>query len=177
MQPESRRRHVGGGGRLLDHVEALVRVHLEHPVSLLGSVRDLLCEHLGPAGAGPGRDRGGVSHLLSHQLIGRHFQVLAHDVVQRHPQGQVEVVVEEVERVAPDQRLDHAVGDIGVVLVVAVAHQAVVGVHFHDYVLVHIVHAHAPGVVVVARGQGHGHGDYLDVGDLHGCACLRFPFG
>ena len=167
VQAEAWRGDFSGGGRLFEDVELGVRVHLEHAVSLVGGARYLLCEHLRSARAGPGGAGRGVAHLLSHQLVGRYFQVLAHDVAEGHPQGNVEVVEEEVEWVATDQRLDFAIRNRGRVLVVAVANQAVVGVHLDDHMLIYVAHAHAPGVIVVTRRQGNGHRDGFDVGDLH----------
>ncbi len=49
------------------------------------------------------------------------------------------------------------------VLVVPVAHQAIVRADLHDEVLVDVVHARASVVVLVALGQGHGDGDDFNI--------------
>ena len=94
--------------------------------------------------------------------------MFAHQVIEGHAQGQMEVVVEEVEGAAADEGLDLLMRDrMRVVLVVAVADQSRVRVDLDHQMLVDVVHTHATVMVVVAGRQGHGDGDLFDVADLH----------
>ena len=156
------------GSCLLDDIVAGVGMHLEDAIALVDGALHLGGEDVGRAGPGPGGDRHAVSDLLAEEFVARHAEVFAHQVVERHPQGQVVVVEQVVEGTATDQRVDLRLrGRIGVVFVVTVADEAVISGDFGDQVLVHVVHAHAAGVVVVAPGEGHGDGDLFDGGDFH----------
>ena len=122
VQFEAGRCDLFRGSGLLDDVVAGVRVHFEDAVALIGSALDLVGENVGGTGAGPGGTGDGVAHFLPHQFVRGHAYVLAHQVVERHAQGHVEIVGQIVEGVGADERVDLGLGyGPGVVFVVTVA--------------------------------------------------------
>ena len=154
---------------LLDHVIERAAMHLEDAVALGRSAPDLLPEDVRRARAGPGRGRHRVAHLLAHQLVDRHAEVLAHHVVEGHGHGHAEVAVDEVERAAADDAGDHLLGDrTRVVLLVPVPDEPRVGAHAHDDVAVDVVHADLRLRIVVPRREPKRDGDHVDADDLHG---------
>ena len=128
-------------------------------------VGQLLIRRSAPA---PRRGRDAVAHLLADELVRRHLQVLAHDVVHRHHDGWVEVGADVVERVGVDERVERLDGRGSLAVEVAVAHDADIGRDLGgDPVLVPV----AGRVVSIPLGQWWTDGEYFDVGDFHfGCS-------
>ena len=173
VQPEAVRRNVGRRLRLEQRVELGARVHLEDSVALVHGPPDLAGEDLGRAWPRPRRDRSCVPHLLAQQLVDGHLQVLAHRVVERRAQPQVEVGEHEVEGAAVDQRLDLGRGDRVGPVVIAVADYPLVGRDLEDRPAVDVGHPGLAVGIVVPLGQPRVDGDNLDVGDLHATASFK----
>ena len=122
VQFEAGRCHFFRRSGLLDDVVAGVRVHFEDAIALIDSALDLTGENVGRAGAGPGGAGYGVAHFLPHQFVCGHAYVLTHQIVERHPQGHVEIVEQIVERVGANERVDLGLGyGSGIIFVVTVA--------------------------------------------------------
>ena len=130
-------------------------------------VGQLLVRRSAPA---PRRGRDAVAHLLADELVRRHLQVLAHDVVHRHHDGGVEVGADVVERVGVDERVERLDGRGSLAVEVAVADDADIGRDLGgDPVLVPV----AGRVVSIPLGQWWTDGEYFDVGDFHFGVLLR----
>lgn len=107
--------------------------------------------------------------LSSHQLVGRHFQMLADHVVERTAQlvPLEPAVVDEIARIATDQILQVGVG-IGSSWThtdIPVADQPIVGMDFVYEPIVDTVEIDS--ALLVALGQSRKYGDDFDVGDFH----------
>ena len=69
------------------------------------------------------------AHLLPHQLVSRHIQVFPHNIVKRSTKPRIEGIIDKIQRVPANQRRDLGPGRPSQAMV-AIAHQAVVGINF-----------------------------------------------
>ena len=159
---------VGCRRGLFQWIIRCVGVHLEHHVPLVPRTLHLLGEYLCRTRPRPRRHRHHVSNLLPQQLVNRHLKVLAHGVVQRRAETQVEVVHHEVERAAVDQVLVHR-GRWGRPrpIVVTVPDDAHVGMHLEHDAAVDAAHPTSTRRIVVPLRQCRMNRYTLDIGDLH----------
>ena len=82
MQSEAGRSNLLHDPGLLHDIVDFRGVHLEDRVALRDGPLDLLAELRWRSGPRPRGDGNAVPHLLPHQLVCRHAQVLAHHVIQ-----------------------------------------------------------------------------------------------
>ena len=155
---------------LLKHVVVLASVHLEQPVALVSGADDFAAQLFGIGGPRPRRHGHAVAHLGAHQLVGRHFEILTHHVVQGPGQAEVDIAAQKVEGAAADEAL-HALRGRRRAAVLAPAYQAVVSLHLEEGALVNGAEAH--GVLGVASGERHMRRNDVNIGNFHGCSPRR----
>ena len=142
-------------------------MHFENAIPLIDSALDFFGENLGRARPRPCRRRHRISHLLSQELIGRHFKVFAHDIVERHAKGHIEIIVQKVKRIAANQRFDFLGCNRRTIFVIAIANQPVIRMNFDHHMLIDIIHTRASVMVIVAFCQWHRNRDDFNIGDFH----------
>ena len=147
-------------------------MHFEHHVPLVCGPLHFPRKVVWREGRAPRRGCDAVAQLLPEQLVGGHFQVLAHCIVHRAAERGVQRVVHELERALADEAFEERVGrplpsrfdaDIAVSL------YAVVGDYAGDQAVLDARNQRL--AVVQAFGNRGLNLDKLDVGDFHGESC------
>ena len=173
VHQESGRRDLFHGLVLLQDVEVLAGVHLESHVPLARGAHHLGGQVLGRRRTRPGRNGNPVADLLSHEPVGRDFEVFPHEIVERAHETHRKIGVDVVEGMAVRQpfHVPDVHGDVAPAL--AVSHFPAVRRHLEDRLRINApelgllvdVPLRQPGVDVGNR----------DIGDFHGLS--RFVRG
>ena len=161
---ESRRRHLLHGPGLFNDVVIRAGMDLEDHVSFANRPLDVFGQVFRRRGPGPGGHGYPVAYLLAHEFVRGNLEMLAHGVVKRPHQARIQIGVDEVEGIAPDNVFDG--GPVGRLAArVAVPDDAVVRCDLENGTVVQVDETRF--LIGIPRCDFRVDRNDFDVGDFH----------